>query len=316
MMSLLQSRYFPAVLFALIVHTLFLALMLAGLSWPEQPRDFEMRPIQLEFANLQEAGVAPKPVPLAEAEAELKPEPEPMLNDSDALALRRQQEETQRLEEERRQREEQARLRAELEAERARQLEAERVERQRVAQQERQRQQQEQQRQEREEAAQRQANDAAQEQARQEQAQQEQTRLEQEQAAQRQQSERSQRLAEIAARGQGTATGMVGGSETSTVEPGLADTHLALIRRQIQQAWRLPPTSRSGMRVMVNIRLLPTGELLDVSVLQGSGNAEFDRSALEAVRSVNRFNVPRDPVVFENVFRSLNLDFDPDQLRL
>ncbi len=320
MMDFFRSRYFPATLFAIAVHLLLVGLMVLGVSWPERPRDFELRPIQLEFANLQEMAPIPVPdPPVSESPPQAQPQ-QSSVEDQQALALRRQeQEDNERLERERREQEQEARRQAELQAERARQLEEERRQNQRRAEEERARQREEQ-RQEQERIANQQRLEAERQQELERQEQQrraqEQERQQQAQAAEQAQAERAQRLAEIVARGSGTDTGVVGGSETSTNEPGLAEMHQALIRRQIQQAWRLPPTARSGMRVVVNIRLLPTGELREASIVQSSGNAEFDRSALDAVNSVNHFNVPRDPVVFENVFRSLNLDFDPEGLRL
>ena len=79
--------------------------------------------------------------------------------------------------------------------------------------------------------------------------------------------------------------------------------------------------ARTGMRAVLQIQLIPTGEVVDVSVVQGSGSEEFDRSAVNAVRRVGKFPelqqlVRENPRAFEQNFRRFRLDFYPEDLRL
>ena len=69
-------------------------------------------------------------------------------------------------------------------------------------------------------------------------------------------------------------------------------------------------------RVVLRVRLVPTGEVVDVGVEQSSGNEAFDRSALLAVERSARFQVPSDPKLFENNFRSFTVLFRPEDLLL
>ncbi|KXS51393.1 MAG: colicin import membrane protein, partial [Marinobacter sp. T13-3] len=68
------------------------------------------------------------------------------------------------------------------------------------------------------------------------------------------------------------------------------------------------------MVARLQINLLPTGELVGVKILESSGNAAFDNSALAAVRSVNRYPVPESRDTFERYFRQFTIEFNPRRL--
>ncbi len=95
-------------------------------------------------------------------------------------------------------------------------------------------------------------------------------------------------------------------------------SYLDAIGQRVEQNWSRPPSARSGMQCILLIQFVPTGQVVDVTVTQSSGNAAFDRSAEQAVKRVGRFpevqNMP--PEVFESQFRQLRLKFNPKDLRL
>lgn len=70
------------------------------------------------------------------------------------------------------------------------------------------------------------------------------------------------------------------------------------------------------MTTVLRIRLIPTGEVVDVEIVRSSGDAAFDRAAETAVRSVGRFHELQGmpPRMFERNFRSLLLTFRPEDL--
>jgi colicin import membrane protein len=68
------------------------------------------------------------------------------------------------------------------------------------------------------------------------------------------------------------------------------------------------------MAAGILVELFPTGDLNTVSLLDSSGSASFDRSALAAVRKARRFEVPQDSEVFEAQFRKFRLLFKPEDL--
>lgn len=92
------------------------------------------------------------------------------------------------------------------------------------------------------------------------------------------------------------------------------DTYKALIQQTMRRYWKRPPVAREDLIVKLRIRLLPGGELNDVSVSESSGNAAFDRSAVTAVMKAGRFSVPSDPAVFDRHFRSFTMIFNPNEI--
>ncbi|AFV00951.1 cell envelope integrity protein TolA [Simiduia agarivorans] len=96
-----------------------------------------------------------------------------------------------------------------------------------------------------------------------------------------------------------------------------SQSYTAAITQRIIMNWSRPPSARNGMQCTLSIQLVPTGRVIDVKVLQSSGNAAFDRAAEQAVKKAERFPelVGMDPQLFEKSFRQLNLVFRPEDLR-
>ena len=97
----------------------------------------------------------------------------------------------------------------------------------------------------------------------------------------------------------------------------MSASYAASIRDTVESYWSAPPSARNGMQALLAIQLVPTGELVSVSVLRSSGSAAFDRSALNAVEKAAAFpelrNLPRRE--FERRFRRFQLLFRPETLR-
>ena len=97
----------------------------------------------------------------------------------------------------------------------------------------------------------------------------------------------------------------------------MSASYAASIRDTVESYWSAPPSARNGMQALLTIQLVPTGELVSVSVLRSSGSAAFDRSALNAVEKAAAFpelrNLPRRE--FERRFRRFQLFFRPETLR-
>ncbi|MDC2964042.1 cell envelope integrity protein TolA [Gammaproteobacteria bacterium] len=92
--------------------------------------------------------------------------------------------------------------------------------------------------------------------------------------------------------------------------------YVANIQDQIVRKWSRPPTARNGMRCLLRVVLLPTGEVLQAIVEESSGNDAFDTSAVRAVFRASNLPVPEDNYLFEKSFREFTLLFRPDDLRL
>lgn len=97
----------------------------------------------------------------------------------------------------------------------------------------------------------------------------------------------------------------------------MSASYAASIRDTVESYWSAPPSARNGMQALLAIQLVPTGEVVSVSVLRSSGSAAFDRSALNAVEKAAAFpelrNLPRRE--FERRFRRFQLLFRPETLR-
>lgn len=195
---------------------------------------------------------------------------------------------------------ERQRRQQEQEAQRQRQQEAER----------------QQQAQEREQEAQRerqQREEAQRQQAERERQQAEQKRQQQEQAEQQaaaEQQQRQQRLERALADEEEFLQ-----AQQSEVT---AQSYVDAISSRIENNWSRPPSARLGMQCVLEIQLVPTGRVVDVKIVESSGNASFDRAAEQAVRRIDQFEEVRDmpSEVFERHFRQLRLVFNPEDLRL
>ena len=105
-------------------------------------------------------------------------------------------------------------------------------------------------------------------------------------------------------------------AEAARTEYELVQSATALIQQVVQENWSRPPSARNGMRAVLQIRMLPTGELVDATITQSSGDPAFDRSAETAVIRAAPFSELQDlPInVFNTNFRSLSLIFEPEDL--
>ena len=97
----------------------------------------------------------------------------------------------------------------------------------------------------------------------------------------------------------------------------IAASYAALIQQTVVNYWSRPPSARNGMEVLLALQLIPTGEVVSVTVVKSSGNTAFDRSAINAVQKAEQFpelkNLPSRE--FEKTFRRFRLLFRPEDLR-
>lgn len=128
-------------------------------------------------------------------------------------------------------------------------------------------------------------------------------------AAERQRQAESERQRQQAATEAATA-------QAARTELQLIQSATGIIQQVVQQNWSRPPSARNGMRAILQIRMLPTGELIEVIITQSSGDAAFDRSAETAVYRAAPFReLQALPInIFNQNFRSLSLIFEPEDL--
>ena len=227
--------------------------------------------------ELREPPPAEEPV-VIEPDPELDPEPEPEPQPDPAEELRRKAEEQKRQED---LRIEQQRIRAEEEADRQRQRQAAEERRKREdAEIERRRQ----------EAERRRLEDLARQQA---------------------ENERLRREAEQAER-------------RSRAEQELADEELRLasltasdeqrwafaIQQKVTRNWIRPGSTIENLECIVDVRQLPGGEVVNVTIVSCNGDAAVRRSIEAAVKKASPLPAPDNPSVFQ---RNLQFTFKPEQ---
>jgi len=95
-----------------------------------------------------------------------------------------------------------------------------------------------------------------------------------------------------------------------------AQSYVGLIRERVKQNWHRPLSARNGMETILVIHLVPTGEVNNVYVKTSSGDAAFDRSAIQAVQRAEKFEELQQlsPSAFDAHFRQFNFIFRPEDL--
>ena len=97
-----------------------------------------------------------------------------------------------------------------------------------------------------------------------------------------------------------------------------ANSFRQVIQKRLSENWSRPPSARRGMETHIRIRLVPTGRVVGLTIIKSSGDIAFDRSVEQAVRKVDQFVELQtmDSRLFELKFRSVDVAFSPEDLRL
>lgn len=137
-------------------------------------------------------------------------------------------------------------------------------------------------------------------------------RLERERLAAEQ--ERLERLSELAASSMEDAIAQESQDLNSGTEEQVVRSYHAAIYDLVRRNWSRPPSARTGMSARLQVELIPTGEVVAVTIVESSGSSAFDRSAEIAVRQAKRFEVPKENALFERHFRRFYILFKPEDL--
>lgn len=87
------------------------------------------------------------------------------------------------------------------------------------------------------------------------------------------------------------------------------------LKAVIADQWSRPPGTTPQMEVEVALTLLPSGELLDAKISHSSGNAAFDRSAVQAAFAAAPFDEFLDySVAVRNEARHITISFKAEDL--
>jgi colicin import membrane protein len=86
--------------------------------------------------------------------------------------------------------------------------------------------------------------------------------------------------------------------------------YIPYIQDKIQRSWLRPAGSPPGLSCLIQVRLIPGGEVVSAKVIRSSGDPLFDRSVETAVLKASPLPLPSDPGMFK-YFREINFNFDP-----
>lgn len=88
--------------------------------------------------------------------------------------------------------------------------------------------------------------------------------------------------------------------------------YVPLIKQKVQNNWIKPEGWGKGVKCVVNVRMVPSGEVVSATVIRSCGHALYDRSVVNAVHKASPLPVPEDSTLFEP-FRSINFTFNPKE---
>ena len=86
--------------------------------------------------------------------------------------------------------------------------------------------------------------------------------------------------------------------------------YMFAIQQAVERNWVRPANAEVGLECVVNVRQLPGGEVVDVSIGRCNGDQTIKQSIRSAVYKASPLPAPRDPSVFD---RSLTLIFKPKE---
>ncbi len=86
--------------------------------------------------------------------------------------------------------------------------------------------------------------------------------------------------------------------------------YIPYIQNKIQRSWLRPAGSPPGLTCLIQVKLIPGGEVVSAKVIRSSGDLLFDKSVETAVLKASPLPLPSDPGMFK-YFREINFNFDP-----
>jgi colicin import membrane protein len=276
-----------AVTYAVLMHVGLLILLVFSLDWtPKSVKPGTTRPIQAELVDMSK---------VREIEAQKQAEQQRI-----EAEKRKQAQEQQRKVEAEKQRKVEQEKKRKAEAEKQRKAE---VERKRKAEQEVKRKAEAERKQKAEQAAKQKA--AAERKKKAEQAAKQKAAAERKKKAAVAAEAARQREAEQALQAQ-----LAEEAAQARAQSALSE-FIPYIQEKVQNNWLRPTGSPPGLSCVIQVTLIPGGEVVGTRVVRSSGNQLFDASVERAVQKASPLPLPADSALFK-YFREINFKFVPD----
>jgi TonB family protein len=94
------------------------------------------------------------------------------------------------------------------------------------------------------------------------------------------------------------------------------DVHscVAKITEIIENTWYIPDSYTEGLEVKFRVKLANNKTIISISILESSGNREFDMSAVEAIKKIHTMVELNglDDETYKQNFKQFSFSFKPD----
>ena len=84
--------------------------------------------------------------------------------------------------------------------------------------------------------------------------------------------------------------------------------YVGQIKATVERNWLRPKGLPKNLKCTVRVSQIPSGDVINVTIVKSSGNVAFDNSVIAAVRKSSPLPLPKDPSLFA---RELIFVFDP-----
>ena len=88
----------------------------------------------------------------------------------------------------------------------------------------------------------------------------------------------------------------------------IIDKYKALMHQKVRQNWFQQPSFKKKVCVL-KINMLPTGDVMNITIVSSSGDPIFDRSVYHAIERSSPLPVPPPEAGLFEIFRELNFEF-------
>jgi colicin import membrane protein len=96
--------------------------------------------------------------------------------------------------------------------------------------------------------------------------------------------------------------------QAATARDKALSTYIQMIRNKVRRNWILPPDLQGNPEAIFNVSQLPTGEVLNITVVKSSGNPAYDEAVRRAILKSSPLPLPEPRSLFD---RELKLTFRP-----
>lgn len=132
------------------------------------------------------------------------------------------------------------------------------------------------------------------------------------QLAEKRAEQAERRMEEVERQSQARAQAQHKAQEAAAVAAGkVVDEYIAKIAAKIRRYIVLPPGVSADIKAEFNVTLLPSGEVLNASLVKSSGNDAYDNAVERAILKAQPLPLPPAEKNLFNRFRDLRLKFSP-----